>query len=330
MPSPNNSVPAASRKARVASNAAVIIPDDSEDEFYDGAVPPTTQQPLPKSGSKAKQPAKPAAKPASKPAAKPKKRKKPVSDSGSGSDSEFVPSADASEEEDSAEEEDGASEEEEEKLRKRAAGRPQPEVTTASKPKRPRAGGGTSGASASGGTRAGGGSSSLLCPPATAAAGEGAELTVDAAWYGDASDVWGDAGEFVTEQAAALVSGRELRLNPHGAAGWYNARFGDAAPGCEKVLALRYRYGADGSPQEARSLPGREERCALLVAPQGATVRLGAHGLYYLAELTLTLTLILTLTLTLTLTRCAPRRTRATTLRSTRRRAAPSARCAAS
>ena len=42
---------------------------------------------------------------------------------------------------------------------------------------------------------------------ATAAAGEGAELTVDAAWYGDASDVWGDAGEFVTEQAAALVSG---------------------------------------------------------------------------------------------------------------------------
>ena len=65
MPSPNNSVPAASRKTRVASNAAaIVIPDDSEDEFYDGAVPPTTQQPVPKSGSKAKQPAIPAAKPA--------------------------------------------------------------------------------------------------------------------------------------------------------------------------------------------------------------------------------------------------------------------------
>jgi len=281
MPSPNNSVPAASRKTRVASNAAVVvIPDDSEDEFYDGAVPPTTQQPVPKSGSKAKQPAKPAAKAAPKPAPKPKKRKKPVSDSGSGSDSEFVPSADASEEEDSAEE-DGTSEEEEKKPRKRAAGKPQPEVTTASKPKRPRAGGGTSGASgASGSSRAGGGSSSLLCPPATAAAGEGAELTVDAAWYGDASDVWGEAGEFVTEQAAALVSGRELRLNPHGAAGWYNARFGDAAPGCEKVVALRYRYGAEGPPQEARSLPGREERCALLIAPQGATVRASPHTGY--------------------------------------------------
>ena len=275
MPSPNNSAPSASRKTRVASNAAaIVIPDDSEDEFYDGAVPPTTQQPVPKSGSKAKQPAKPAAKAAPKPAPKPKKRKKPVSDSGSGSDSEFVPSADASEEEDSAEEDGTSEEEEEKKPRKRAAGKPQPEVTTASKPKRPRAGG------ASGGSRAGGGSSSLLCPPATAAAGEGAELTVDAAWYGDASDVWGEAGEFVTEQAAALVSGRELRLNPHGAAGWYNARFGDAAPGCEKVVALRYRYGADGSPQEARSLPGREERCALLIAPQGATVRALPHTGY--------------------------------------------------
>ena len=227
------------------------------------------QKAAPKSSVPARKPAKPAA----KPAAKPKKRKQPVSDSGSGSDGEFVPSGDAaSEEEDaeeSAEEDENASEEEEKKAprasggakpRKRAASKPQPVM-----PKRPRAGGGISGTNGgtSGGTSGGGGSSSLLCSPATAVSGEGPELTVDAAWYGDASEVWGEAGEFVTELAAALVCGRELRLNPHGAAGWYNARFGDAAPGCEKVLAIltisthpscsfyetvlsvRYRYGTD-------------------------------------------------------------------------------------
>ena len=248
------SVPAASRRSRAASNAAVIvIPDLSEDEFYDGAVPATTQKPAAKSSSSAKKPAKPAAKPAAK-----SKKRKPVSDSGSGSDGEFVPSGDAAseEEEESAEEDEGASEEEEKapaKPRKRAASKPQPAM-----PKRPRGGGGgtsggTSGSTSGGtsggggGTSVGGGSSSLLCPPATAVSGEGAELKVDAAWYGDASDVWGEAGEFVTELAAALVCGRELRLNPHGAAGWYNARFGDAAPGCEKVLAMRYRYGVGGT-----------------------------------------------------------------------------------
>ena len=43
------------------------------------------------------------------------------------------------------------------------------------------------------------------------------------------------------------------------------------------MLALRYRYGADGTPQEATSLVAKEERCALLVAPQGATVRASTH-----------------------------------------------------
>ena len=50
------------------------------------------------------------------------------------------------------------------------------------------------------------------------------------------------------------------------------------------MLALRYRYGADGTPQEATSLAAKEERCALLIAPQGATVRASAdtgHPAHY-------------------------------------------------
>ena len=47
---------------------------------------------------------------------------------------------------------------------------------------------------------------------------------------------------------------------------------------------MRYRYGADGSPQEAASLTAKEERCALLIGPHGATVRASTHTGYYLAE----------------------------------------------
>ena len=161
-----------------------------------------------------------------KPTVKPKKRKKPVSDSGSGSDGEFVPSGDGASDEDAEDAEgsaaeDASSTEEEEapgtsggaKPRKRATSKPQPAVA-----KRSRGGGGGSSSGS------GGGSSSLLFSPMAAAADGGAELTVDAAWYGDASEVWGEAGEFVTDLAAALISGSELRLNPHGAAGWHGAR----------------------------------------------------------------------------------------------------------
>jgi hypothetical protein len=82
---------------------------------------------------------------------------------------------------------------------------------------------------------------------------------------------------------ASQVEGRELRLNDDCAAGWYNERFGDPAPGEEKVVAVRYRYGSQ-SPQEAATLPARDEKCALLLAPGGATVRRSAHTGHYVAE----------------------------------------------
>ena len=146
---------------------------DSDDDEFDN---PKTKQEAPKKISST---------------TKPKKanKRRPPSEDERASDNEYVPSGNDNSDDDSNASDDNASEDEKPgPSRKRSAAPKQP----AKKPRgRPSKAGG-------------GGGASLLCQPCPQP-DEDAELIVDAAWYGSAKDVWGDAGEFVTELVMSLA-----------------------------------------------------------------------------------------------------------------------------
>ena len=58
----------------------------------------------------------------------------------------------------------------------------------------------------------------------------------------------------------------ELRLNESCREGWYNDRFGDAAPGTPKVIAVRFRYGEEDVRQVV-SLKRDMEKASLVITP---------------------------------------------------------------
>ena len=146
---------------------------DSDDDEFDN---PKTKQEAPKKISSTTKPKK-------------AKKRRPPSEDERASDNEYVPSGNDNSDDDSNASDDNASEDEKPgPSRKRSAAPKQP----AKKPRgRPSKAGG-------------GGGASLLCQPCRQP-DEDAELIVDAAWYGSAKDVWGDAGEFVTELVMSLA-----------------------------------------------------------------------------------------------------------------------------
>ena len=234
-----------------------LVLDSDDDDFEPSLVAP------PKAAASGKRAERLGLQP-SKPTKK-KSRRKKDSDEDSGDDREWKPSGDEDSDEgddDGAEEEDASDDEPFTKpvaAKHKRAAQPRKRTPAAPRPK--------SAASAA---------SSSTAPV-------DAELHIDAAWYGNADDVWGDSGgEYVTAQAQALVTNGVLHLNPDMVGGWYNERFGDTAPGVAKVVAIRYRYGEDGVPQEVVGLEASDERSSLLIDHGGAAVnKTNKTGAYF-------------------------------------------------
>ena len=65
---------------------------------------------------------------------------------------------------------------------------------------------------------------------------------------------------------AYLPTTGELRLNPQGTSGWFNARFTDTAPGTWKVMAIKFKYG-EGALQQIVSPKRENERSSLVITP---------------------------------------------------------------
>lgn len=213
---------------------------DSDDDEFDN---PKTKQEAPKKISSTTKPKK-------------AKKRRPPSEDERASDNEYVPSgndnSDDDDDDDSNASGDNASDDEKPgPSRKRSAAPKQPAKKPRGRPSASKAGGG--------------GGASLLCQPCQQP-DEDAELIVDAAWYGSAKDVWGDAGEFVTELVMSLArqpgasdaaSPRNRPALCHG-----GAPRALAAPGAAKGAAPACERPQRGGPPWP---PGRAPWTALMV-----------------------------------------------------------------
>ena len=202
---------------------------DSDDDEFDN---PKTKQEAPKKISSTTKPKK-------------AKKRRPPSEDERASDNEYVPSgndnSDDDDDDDSNASGDNASDDEKPgPSRKRSAAPKQPAKKPRGRPSASKAGGG--------------GGASLLCQPCQQP-DEDAELIVDAAWYGSAKDVWGDAGEFVTELVMSLARqpGAPDAASPRNRPALLPRRRskGSGRPGCRKGCRPSVRAPAAWRPAVA-------------------------------------------------------------------------------